>query len=364
MRALCSHRAAKERCTSATPEPVDRGEYRTSAGPSTSTDRRSQVSGDPWSVTPTRDPRAVHAVEVHEHLVRLFGSLWALADPELLELSRIRMAQLLGNRSEVACRAHGVPDPPSAKLEHLSNWPTASVFSESERLHLSLTEQFVVDVSGIDPSSAHAVAASSQSSVGALLTALYLLDYGMRSQMVLERLFPENQVLVITGVAACSGGSARSGEDLDGLLRATARLEELDAVTSELIRLRGARVHSCRICKSIRSVAALEAGADEALFDCIDDYEHRNVSERHKVALRLTDAMVTRPAEITDALVEQVRSHFSPRQAVELVADVMRNSCQKVAVALGADAAHVEDGTEHFTLVDGDVVFLGAAATE
>jgi hypothetical protein len=74
--------------------------------------------------------------------------------------------------------------------------------------------------------------------------------------------------------------------------------------------------------------------------------------------------MVTRPAEITDALVEQVRSHFSPRQAVELVADVMRNSCQKVAVALGADAAHVEDGTEHFTLVDGDVVFLGAAATE
>ncbi|MHB8220954.1 MAG: carboxymuconolactone decarboxylase family protein [Acidimicrobiales bacterium] len=314
-----------------------------------------------WTVTPPHDPRAVHAVDVHDHLVRLFGEIWGLADPELLELSRLRMAQLLGDQSEMARRPHGVPEPAPAKLEHLSSWPTTSLFDESERLLLSLTEQFIVDVSGIDPSSVHAVAASSDANVGGLVTALFLLDYGMRSQMVLKRLFPASPVLAITAVTASSGGSARLGDDLNGLLRATARLDELDAVTSELVRLRGARIHSCRICKSIRSVAALEAGADEALFERIDDYEQGDLSELHKVALRLTDAMVTRPADITDSLAEQVRSHFSPRQAVELVADVMRNSCQKVAVALGADAAHVEGGTELFSLEDGEVVFLGAS---
>lgn len=319
------------------------------------------MSSDTWAATPPRDPRAVHASDVHHHLVKLIGEIWGLADPELLELSRLRIAQLLGDQSEMVRRPHGVPGPALAKLDRLSSWPTTPRFSETERLLLSLTEQFVVDVSGIDPSSTHAVAASADSNAGGLVTALFLLDYGMRSQLVLERLFPASPVLAITDVAASAGGSASLGDDLNEMLRATARLDALDAVTSELVRLRGARIHSCRICKSIRSVAALEAGADEALFERIDDYEQGDLSELHKVALRLTDAMVTRPAEIAHVLVEQVRTHFSPRQAVELVADVMRNSCQKIAVALGADAAHVDGGTELFSVEDGEVVFLGAA---
>ncbi len=51
---------------------------------------------------------------------------------------------------------------------------------------------------------------------------------------------------------------------MDEFLRAVARLDRVDPVTTELVRLRGARQHGCRVCMSRRSVAALESGADAA----------------------------------------------------------------------------------------------------
>ena len=47
---------------------------------------------------------------------------------------------------------------------------------------------------------------------------------------------------------------------------------------------------------------ALDAGADEAMFDKIDHYETSDLSESHKVALRLTDAYLVRPADLDDRL--------------------------------------------------------------
>ena len=47
-------------------------------------------------------------------------------------------------------------------------------------------------------------------------------------------------------------------------MRQVARLDTLDPVLTELVRLRGARQHECRLCGSRRSVAAIGAGAEEA----------------------------------------------------------------------------------------------------
>ena len=46
----------------------------------------------------------------------------------------------------------------------------------------------------------------------------------------------------------------------------------LDAVATELIRLRGARQHECRLCKSRRNLTAINAGADDATFEAVDHY--------------------------------------------------------------------------------------------
>ena len=145
--------------------------------------------------------------------------------------------------------------------------------------------------------------------------------------------------------------------ELDEVLRAVARLTRLDPVTTELVRLRGARHHNCWLCKSIRSAAAVRAVGQERWFEQIEAYESSDLDDQ-KLALRLTDAVLSQPAGIGDELTTAVRSHFSDAQTVELVLDIFRNSSQKIAVSLGADQPHVDSGIELFELTtEGSLVF-------
>lgn len=117
------------------------------------------------------------------------------------------------------------------------------------------------------------------------------------------------------------------------------RSPHLDPVTTELVRLRCARQHDCRICQTLRLASAAEQGADDALTDQIDHYESSDLSERHKVALRIVDAFIWRPSDIDDRLVEQARAHFTDDELGELLVDITKWSTQKIHVALGTDGA-------------------------
>ena len=82
------------------------------------------------------------------------------------------------------------------------------------------------------------------------------------------------------------------------------------------------------------------------------------LSDRHKAALRYVDALIWSPAHIDFGIAEAVRAHFSDAESIELTLDAMRNASNKVAVALGGDAARVENGTEQYLLdADGHTVF-------
>ena len=141
-------------------------------------------------------------------------------------------------------------------------------------------------------------------------------------------------------------------------MRAVARMDTLDPLTSELVRLRGARSHRCRVCQSRRSVPAAANGADESLYDQIDHYESSALPDRQKAALRLVDAIVWQPLRYTDELIAEVRAQFSPREIVELVLDVTRNAANKIAVAFAADEPNVTEGVELYDIDErGDVVF-------
>ena len=51
-------------------------------------------------------------------------------------------------------------------------------------------------------------------------------------------------------------------------------------------------------------------------------------------------------------------THFSRDEAVEVTLDMMRNACNKIAVALAADIPRVERGTERYLLgADGQPVY-------
>jgi alkylhydroperoxidase family enzyme len=136
-------------------------------------------------------------------------------------------------------------------------------------------------------------------------------------------------------------------------------LRVLDPVTTEVVRLRGAEQHNCRLCKSLREGAALDAGGNEPLYSDIEHYESSDLlDERQKAALRYVDALIWTPSKIDADVTAGVREHFSDAEALEITLDVMRNAANKIAVALGGDAARVEQGTERYFLgLDGQPVY-------
>jgi alkylhydroperoxidase family enzyme len=89
---------------------------------------------------------------------------------------------------------------------------------------------------------------------------------------------------------------------------------------------------------SLRLAVAKQHGFDETMADKVDHYESSDLSERHKVALRVADAMMSQPGSISPQLRSQVHEHFSEQEVLELTLDVMKWNYQKVAVALGIDA--------------------------
>jgi alkylhydroperoxidase family enzyme len=140
---------------------------------------------------------------------------------------------------------------------------------------------------------------------------------------------------------------------------AVARMRALDPVLTELVRLRGAAAHNCRLCKSLRDGDALDAGGSETMYDEIARFEKSAaLDDRAKSALRYADALIWSPAHLAVDDAVEVRSRFSEAEAVELTFDIMRNASNKIAVSLGADAARVESGTERYlTDINGQTVF-------
>ena len=103
---------------------------------------------------------------------------------------------------------------------------------------------------------------------------------------------------------------------------AAVRLGDLDPQTSELVRLRCATWHNCRVCKSLRHVTGGKRVLDESTAAKVSAYEDSDLDDRQKVALRLADAYMTVPGHIDDGLSADIRRDFSDSQVTEMFNDV------------------------------------------
>ena len=204
--------------------------------------------------------------------------------------------------------------------------------------------QFALDVTVIDELMRAELAEAAGDRVFAVVLALYLGDWVPRVRHALDALFAP------AGWPTIPPADGDRWAAIDEFQRVVARLDALDPVTAELVRLRGARQHQCRLCQSLRSRSALVAGADDVTFAAVDDFAGSDLSVVQKAALALTDALIWQPAHLPDESLAGVRAHLTPAQAVELVLDVMRNAGNKIAVALAADAPHVTDGVEIYDI--------------
>lgn len=223
-----------------------------------------------------------------------------------------------------------------------------------------LAEQFSVDVSTIDDKQRSALWSALGDSTFGVVVQMYIADFVPRVRAGLEALGVGERYLGWTqGRVDWDHATDPSDAVFNRFLPAVARLRDLDALTSELVRLRGAAQHNCRLCKSLRETTALDAGGTETLYGDIEHFEASAVlTGRQKAALRYVDALIWSPSQIDRGIAAGVRAHFSDAEAVELTFDVMRNASNKIAVALAGDAPRVENGTEHYLLdADGQTVF-------
>ena len=238
--------------------------------------------------------------------------------------------------------------------------------SEAEEAAVDFALQFSRDVTGISDNQRRRLLATLGNAAFGVAVLTYIADFVPRVLAGLEALDLGEVVSAgsVDGAPAGSVDWASAGSvDWDhttdpadavfnGFLPAVARQTALDPVTAEIVRLRGAGQHHCRLCNSLREATALEAGGSENMYDDISSYEASNrLSDAQKSALRYVDALIWSPAAISPEISAGVRAGFSPDEAMEITFDVMRNASNKIAVAMAADAPRVEQGTERYRIL-------------
>ena len=218
------------------------------------------------------------------------------------------------------------------------------------------TEQFRTDVSVIDDGMRDDFALATGKHQFDVVQMVWIADMAPRVRSALDALFgpstwPEPARRYPVGSV---------WDVLQEFMVSVAQHRALDPTLTELVRLRGARQHDCRLCSSRRSQDAIDAGAGEDEFAAVDHYPTSDLPESAKAALALVDAMIWTPDAIPDDVVARVREHLDDAQAVEVVLDVARNAANKIAVALRADQPEVTDGVQLFTTdMDGTLTVVG-----
>jgi AhpD family alkylhydroperoxidase len=305
-----------------------------------------------WSL-----PRALSRLrpEACALLVALNERVWQVGDPVLLELIRLRVAQLIGNPGalQMRCSYADAAAMPESKILALPDYPSSPLFSPAERDTLAFAEQFLIDVGGTtEDARAELIQHFGADGARGVVSAIYVVEFTQRLQMIAARLLdddaPAPPEIGSPEIGSPEIGSPAFGDTTPaGLLtayqEAVVRSSELDAMTTELVRLRCARTHRCRICQTLRLADARAAGVDEAITAQIDFYEHSDLPDRAKVALRVTDSFITQPDILSGTVAEQARASFAPAELASLCLDITKWSTQKIHVALGTDGA---DGLE------------------
>jgi AhpD family alkylhydroperoxidase len=294
-----------------------------------------------WSL-----PRALSRLrpEACDLLVALNERVWQVGDPVLLELIRLRVAQLIGNPAALQMRCSYAAAAPESKILALPDYPSSPLFSPAERDTLAFAEQFLIDVGGTtEDARAELIQHFGADGGRGVVSAIYVVEFTQRLQMIAARLLDDDAPAPPAIGSPAIGSPAFGDTTPAGLLtayqEAVVRCSELDAMTTELVRLRCARTHRCRICQTLRLADARAAGVDEAITAQIDFYEHSDLPERAKVALRVTDSFITQPDILSDTVAEQARASFEPAELASLCLDITKWSTQKIHVALGTDGA-------------------------
>jgi alkylhydroperoxidase family enzyme len=127
-------------------------------------------------------------------------------------------------------------------------------------------------------------------------------------------------------------GAVRKGRGLDERLKL-------------LVELKGAQMIGCEWCLDLGSQICRNSGlSDEELLATVHHRDSDFFSEREKLALDYTVAVMRTPVEVTDELFARLREHFSDAQLVELTAFLTVINLDRFNAAFGIGPAGYSEG--------------------
>jgi hypothetical protein len=206
---------------------------------------------------------------------------------------------------------------------------------------MAFAEQMVIDVASMTADLRAAGLAELGADAPAFVLAVWTEDMMIRADAALREMFGEEWRPIPTSAETNPWAAHQV------FLLEVAKLAALDPVTSELVRLRGARAHDCRLCQSRRSASAIDLSGGSDLFD---DADPNGISEAQALALQVVDSFVWQPTRWPPDLGAQVVDALGRAAATELILDIVRNAANKIAVAFAADDPQVETGVEYYDI--------------
>jgi AhpD family alkylhydroperoxidase len=127
-------------------------------------------------------------------------------------------------------------------------------------------------------------------------------------------------------------GAVRKGKGVDERLK-------------NLVELKGAAMIGCEFCVDLGSQICRNSGFSDEELLAVPRYRESDLfTEREKVALDYTVAVMRTPVAVTDELFARMQEHFTNEQLVELTAHLTVVNLDRFNAAFGVGSAGFSDG--------------------
>jgi 4-carboxymuconolactone decarboxylase len=112
-----------------------------------------------------------------------------------------------------------------------------------------------------------------------------------------------------------------------------------------LVELKGAQMIGCEYCVDLGSQICRNSGFSDEELLALPGYRDSDLfTEREKLALDYTVAVMRTPVEVTDELFAQIKEHFTDQQLVEITALLTLVNLDRLNAAFGIGSAGFSEG--------------------
>jgi AhpD family alkylhydroperoxidase len=121
--------------------------------------------------------------------------------------------------------------------------------------------------------------------------------------------------------------------------------KSVDERLRNLVELKGAQMIGCEYCVDLGSQICRNSGLSDEELLALPRYRQSDLfTERQKVALDYTIAVMRTPVEVTDELFARMKEHFSDEQLVEITALLTVVNLDRFNAAFGIGSAGFSEG--------------------